>query len=322
MTCFPQQLRLTGVRAKLLDGMSLQGKRDVIGMTTGAPQLGISKSRCRFLPGAFCDNLTSEGGRFYAPKKPPGQTCISEFLRLGAAGACGTVVEPFAIRQKFPLPTIHVHYAHGCSLAEAFYQSVPGPYQQLLVGDPLCQPWADRPVVKVKGISDKSTLKGTVTVVPSATIKKTMGISTFDLFADGVQIQQCQPGGKFSLDTSLLADGEHELSVVATTNSPIETQGRWIGTVQIKNGHDAVQLTVDQSSRLSSSKQLAIKVTSTQKKVIWVMHNGRKMGRVVGGNGIVRIDNDRLGNGPMAFYGQSEGKLGIRSKSLRIELKN
>jgi len=321
-----RELRVAGVRVVLLEGKTLQGKRDIIGMTTGAPRLEFQKSRCRLLPGAFCDNFTSSGGLFYVPKKPPGQTCISEFLRLGAAGACGTVIEPYAIRQKFPLPTIHVHYARGCSLAEAFYQSVAGPYQQILVGDPLCQPWADRPVVKVHGVAEGSTIRGTIDLVPSTTTVKSSGISTFDFFVDGVRTQRCQPGGGFSLDTTTLADGQHELRVVATDDTPIETQGRWIGKISVKNGSDAVQLTVDPAGLLTGAKQLTVRVASTVQTEIAVMHNGRELGRVENGNGTVRIDTDRLGAGPITLYAQTDyaqtdTKPGLCSRPLRVVLK-
>ena len=80
------------------------------------------------------------------------QTPLSEFLRYGAAGASGTVTEPYAIAEKFPHPMLQVHYARGCTLAEAFYQSVCGPYQLLIVGDPLCRPWANIPKVTVAGL--------------------------------------------------------------------------------------------------------------------------------------------------------------------------
>ena len=60
-----------------------------------------------------------------------------EFLRHGAAGSSGTVTEPYAIQAKFPTPFIQTVYAHGYTLGEAFYQSVSGPYQLLIVGDAL-----------------------------------------------------------------------------------------------------------------------------------------------------------------------------------------
>ena len=70
--------------------------------------------------------------------KPP----LTDLIRHGAAGASGTVAEPYAIAAKFPSPFIHVHYVRGASMVEAFYQSVSGPYQLLIVGDPLCRPWS------------------------------------------------------------------------------------------------------------------------------------------------------------------------------------
>ena len=62
--------------------------------------------------------------------------------RAGAAGSSGAVAEPYALQQKFPLATLHVHYREGCSLAESFFQTVAGPYQLLVIGDPLARPYA------------------------------------------------------------------------------------------------------------------------------------------------------------------------------------
>lgn len=74
-----------------------------------------------------------------------GQTKCTQLLKAGAAGTSGTVTEPFALQSKFPTPYLYVHYAKGASLVEAFYQSVTGPYQLLIVGDPLCQPFSNAP---------------------------------------------------------------------------------------------------------------------------------------------------------------------------------
>jgi len=72
------------------------------------------------LPGAIAESLTSYGGHF----DHGGQTKLTEFLRHGAAGSSGAVQEPWSIQAKFPVPLLHAYYADGCSLAEAFYQSI------------------------------------------------------------------------------------------------------------------------------------------------------------------------------------------------------
>lgn len=231
-----REIRMAGVGAEKVTGKFLTRKNNVLGLTSGQKQLEVNNSGCNFLPGAFCDNLTSLGGVFTIPKKPPGHTCVSDFLREGAAGASGTIAEPFAIPQKFPAPVIHVHYVHGCSMAEAFYQSVQGPYQQILVGDPLCQPWANVPKVLVSGVIDGEKVAGKVEITAAAQGAGSRGIKSYELFVDGRRIQQKMGIGKFLLDTTTMQDGAHELRVVAVENSPIESQGRWIGSIAVANG--------------------------------------------------------------------------------------
>ena len=104
----------------------------------GSASFRWSSSKSTLLPGAIAEHLTSFGAHFGTP----GQTKLSEFLRYGAAGSSGTVMEPLALHQKFPNPMVHSFYAEGCSLAESYYQSVWGPYQLLVVGDGLAQPFA------------------------------------------------------------------------------------------------------------------------------------------------------------------------------------
>ena len=123
-----------------------------------------------------------------------GQTPLSEFLRYGAAGASGTVTEPYAIPDKFPSPMIQVHYARGCTLAEAFYQSVYGPYQLLIVGDPLCRPWAEIPQVSATGVEPGATVSGTLTLQPTATLAHGATVDHFELFVDGLRVGECKPG--------------------------------------------------------------------------------------------------------------------------------
>ena len=89
---------------------------------------------------------------------------------------------------------IQVHYARGCTLAEAFYQSVYGPYQLLIVGDPLCRPWADIPQVSVAGVEAGATVRGRLTLEPSVTSAGKATADRFELFVDGVRMADVQAG--------------------------------------------------------------------------------------------------------------------------------
>jgi hypothetical protein len=120
-----------GVKAQIVSGALPGGKSDVAGLMSGTPDFDWKSSGSTITPGAICENLTSFGGIFTANSS---QTPLSEFLRYGAAGSSGTVIEPYSIPAKFPHAAIQVHYARGASLAEAFYQSVRCPYQLLVVG--------------------------------------------------------------------------------------------------------------------------------------------------------------------------------------------
>ncbi len=309
-----RELGLAGVKSKVLDGRFPKDAKDIIGLTTGTTSFSIKNSGCRLLPGSLCDNLTSLGGIF---KTDAGQTCISEFIRNGAAGACGTVHEPLNYPQKFPSPFLHVHYAHGCSLAESFYQSLYAPFQQLIVGDPLCQPWATPPEVKVLDFTKKTFVSGTLTLTPTSSSK---AIRSFELFVDGVRSKRCRPGKKFSLDTTEIADGYHELRIVATEGTPIETQGRWIESILVKNGRDAVQLSIENQTQIARDGYVKVKVFSTQKNSVAIMHNGRKLAETPLGNGQSKIAIDQLGAGPIVLHAVIEGKPGLVSKPLRLKI--
>ena len=315
-----REIRLAGVRAELIPKKVLTGKTNIMGLTCGAGIFGVRNSGCKFLPGAFCDNFTSYGGIFVEPNRQLKQTCVSEFLREGAAGANGTVIEPYGIAQKFPSAGLHVHYVHGCSLAEAFYQSVKGPYQQLLVGDPLCQPWAKSPQVSVSGIREGDRIRGVVEIVPSVSTQTSSGIKSFNLYVDGTRTQRIKPGSKFVLDTKLLADGLHEIRIVAVDSSPIESQGRWIGTVIVKNGFHAIQLSVNEDQLQKELKYLQVRVVSTDSEPVVIFNNGRELGRVAQGSETMQIDLAKLGSGPVALYGQSQGDIPVRSNALKVVL--
>ncbi len=315
-----RELRALGLQAQVGNGIVPQGAGALLGLTTGAVHVRIEGSGSELAPGALVDNLTSSGGILTRVQNPKPQTRISEYMRAGAAGASGTVIEPFAVQPKFPTPALHVHYARGSSLAEAFYQSVQGPFQLLILGDPLCQPWAFIPKVSVEGVEDGTTVTGTIDIKPSAELYGKRAIARYDFYLDGRQQAPRKPGQTISLDTTKLADGYHELRVVAVDDSPVETQGRWIGGVTVANGNNQTSLTSPAGARVTGA-QVILNVNSTVDGITAVFHNNREVGRIKGRNGVVTIPVEKLGLGPVTLDARTLGKTPLRSAPLTLEIR-
>lgn len=216
-----EALNKLGVKAEALDGVLPPKKTVVAGAMVGTATFKWPESGSAILPGAFCDHLTSCAGIMTGG----GQTVLSEWLRYGAAGSAGTVTEPYNTPVKFPTPFVHVYYASGCSLAEAFYQSVRAPYQQLLVGDPLCQPWAKPPAVSLLGLTRGEAVRESRWLRPAAS--GPLAPTEFALYVDGVRRHTCKAGGRLRLDLEGLKAGEHDACIVCLAG-PLDTQGRLI----------------------------------------------------------------------------------------------
>ena len=294
------ELQLLGVAAEILVGTIPLKKDDVQGLVVGAPSFDWKASGSTIRPGAICEHFTSFGG---AMNNGARQTPLSEFLRFGAAGASGTVCEPYAVAQKFPSPMIQVHYARGCTLAESFYQSVHCPYQLLVVGDPLCRPWADIPTVSTDDIKPGATVTGQLTIRPKAVFsenaKKSASVERFELYFDAIRVSACKPGESLSLDTATLPDGHHELRIVAVGPLPIESQGRLILPVRLANHDRTIEASLVGKSPWHSDKPITISVHSPGAKVIAAFHGDRLVGRVTGEQGLIEIPADTLGAGPV-----------------------
>jgi hypothetical protein len=313
------ELRALGLNAQIGAGIVPRGQAKLLGLTTGAIHVRLPAAQASLAAGAIVDNFTSSGGVLTRVANPNPQTRISEYLRLGAAGASGTVIEPFAIAAKFPAPALQVHYARGCTLAEAYYQSVQAPFQLLVLGDPLCQPWAQIPQVTVGGVGADGYESGTIELAPSATIPGGGGVLRFELYVDGRQRGQQPEGGAFALDTTKLSDGFHELRVIAVADTPIETQGRWIGDLIVKNGADATSVTAPAGPRVAGP-QLSLQIASTVEGTTAVYHNGRELGRVTGLRGMLQVPTEKLGRGPVMVTARTVGAKRLESRPLVLEI--
>ncbi len=153
---------------------------NVIGVMGGAASMNISRYQGKLLPGAFADHLTSHAATFDLKI----QTKLTEWLQAGAAASAGTVTEPYAIWMKFPEAAVFERYLRGTTLLEALMQSVASPYQVLIVGDPLCRPWAkELKDLRIDTEWDEPYLKVEASGAPQSSMTQ------MHLFVDGKRVE-------------------------------------------------------------------------------------------------------------------------------------
>lgn len=254
------------------DGILPKGKDDVIGAVVGAQRYFWNRSGSRLLPGAIAESLTSYGGDFDNFK----QTKLSEFLRYGAAGSSGAVAEPYSIQAKFPAPSLHIHYADGSSLAEAFYQSIEAPYQLIVVGDPLARPFAHFAEIGVEESDGSTAWHDAVLIKPQAKTAAERPVHHFELWVDGQLADQVAPWDAFLWDTNEVEDGCHDVRLVAVEGTALETRSYLRLPVVVNNNHHQLKLdSIKKPVVLGSNVTLAGSAQGAQR--IEVLQGGRTL---------------------------------------------
>jgi hypothetical protein len=281
------------------------GVNDIVGAMLGQQFPSPARSRSKLLPGALVDNFTSTGG---VMNWGGGQTPITDFVIAGAAGTSGTVTEPYAIWQKFASPFLFVHYAEGCTLAEAYYQSVHSPYQLLIMGDPLCQPFAKIPAVNVEGLTPGQVVPATWSAqqVKASVVGDSKGTCDVVLFVDG-QPTNPQPSSQPS-DSQPLLPGYHELLAVATHKDDVATQGSKMVPFFVESQPKLGR--VGEAGPVELGKTFKVHAAVTGAWMIEVRHCGRAVATVLGAKGECEIDTSQLGIGPARLdaVGKVDGK--------------
>ena len=336
-TCFASvvnELRELGSPAMVQRGVMPKTPIRVAGLMCGAASLPF-KPGLVIEPGAICEHLTSYGGDL---RRGITQTPLSELIRAGASGASGTVAEPLAVASKFPLPSMHVHYRRGCSLAESFYQSIAAPYQLLIVGDPLCQPWAKRPGLRVAGwpaAADGSIQPGTMstfgfeelgipvaepaatppsdgglTITPTVTATDgATGVAYWELFVDGRLWVRLPSEKTASLPAERLGPGWHGLACVGMNPDRIESQRIQAGSIEVLQTAtgpiEPVRMEVDRSPT-PSDPRVAVSATAPGADRIVIRQNARAVATIHGDSGGAFIPADLLGRGPVRLQAVAE----------------
>ncbi len=152
----------TGIGASIVAADSIKDKKDVLFYVQGLASVVDIPSNT-FLPGAVADHLTSYGGQI----PTSGQMSAFQFIKGGATGSYGTVVEPCAFQQKFPDPSVLVpRYFGGNTLVEAYWKSVLWPAEGIFIGEPLARPFGS-------GFSSRFA-NGSLTIETTAMTPKTL----------------------------------------------------------------------------------------------------------------------------------------------------
>jgi len=163
----------------------------ILGIMAGTANLNTKRYASGLVPGAFADHLTSFAANFDTSD----QTKLTQWLDAGAAASLGTVTEPYTIWTKFPEAAFFERYLRGNTLLEAMMQSLASPYQSLLVGDPLCRPWA----AELENLELKTSWTGTTMTIQAIGVPKGSATS-MHLFVDGVRVKGDGPQWTLEVD--------------------------------------------------------------------------------------------------------------------------
>lgn len=199
--------------------------RTLSSFVTGTASIGTTIEGNTFLPGAIVDNLTSFGA---VPQNfrdtGESQVSIARWVEQGVAGVHGTVAEP--LNGCFPHRRFLVEYVLGATLAEAYLAMMPNVYwMNLVLGDPMAAPYAERPEVTVEGVTDGATLAGPTAVLARASDPGDRGIASIALYLDGEELFRFEGDG---IEVCLGADETGEdrqlLAVARAATDPMDVR--------------------------------------------------------------------------------------------------
>lgn len=315
-------LEKTRLSGRILRGELPNQSGEIAGMLITDPGFdGEEQLSTSILPGAICEQSFEVSGERERGTPP---TVPHKLIRCGAAGVCCPLAAWEAGERRRPHPFIHVHYAHGCTLAEAFYQAVSRPHQALLLGDPLCQPWAKPLRIRLEHPQPNEDISGTLTVKPRVLGGPVAArrLDHYELFVDG-QEKRSNEKDRFTLDTQCLAGGWHELRLVAVSQGPSETKSHVVLPITVTDEFGGIELEFvgDFHTPIRWGQSITVRATMKLKATIKVSCYGRQLGTISGPQGTLRIDSRQLGSGPVSLQASTKvaGKP-TYSKPLRLRV--
>ena len=152
--------------------------------------------------------------------------------------------------------------------------------------------------VRIRAIQPGQTVEGKVEIAASAETAKGQVLHGFELFVDGVRRDARRPGNAFDLDTTKLADGWHEIRVVALAG-PLLTQGRAVTSINVSNHGAEIELLETPAENVSVKDRVRIRARLENGRAMRVLQNAREVAAIEGEEGTAEIDAAKLGAGPV-----------------------
>ena len=288
----------------------------VAGIMAGAAHVNLAPAVApSFVPGAAADHLTSWAAEFHNPS----QTKLTAWINAGACGAAGTVVEPYAMWTKFPHARFFTHYGSGCTLLEAYAQSVAAPFQLYLLGDPLCAPWKPPFRIDLLPPADEDAARPGRTVVRTRILPEDARPHVdVQFFLDGAPLAAAEPGA-VALDTAALPEGWHELRAVAALRTPIRHQVFTTGRFEVYRRNRRAVLDLAPNTTLPLHRPLRIKVRAeggAQAVELW--HGLDRLADAPGADAAFELDPARVGAGPVLLEAAAVYADGARVRGAAI----
>ena len=276
----------------------------LVGLMTGRPTINLKTPQWELVPGSIADNLTSFGGVYNAD----GHTKLTEFLHAGAAMSSGAVAEPYAIAMKFPLPMMYAYYARGVTAIEAFYLSISSPYQTLIVGDPLTQPFARLPseLVDFK-VADEP--KNQVQITRRSLGVKTKGSQTvaIDISIEGKLVRSSPAVPTVNVNMPKNITGVFEFRATLRGRDRTNPRVSFTQSIRLAGTHPIPEAKVvanraEQAAKdLSSGPSVRVSLSCDGADKLELLYLGKPIAALDDEAGEVTVSTEKLGDGPLRF---------------------
>lgn len=185
--------------------------------------------------------------------------------------------------------------------AESFYASIQSPYQLLILGDPLCQPYATPPRFKLSGCKDRQSLTDKIALefLPSEEDNSCDSVQLTWLI-DGKIQTQTNFLTKLNIDVAPEDRGAYEWRFITKGPKPIET--RWEKSLWVLAGPEETHVSLDAPKRWSrkDSPVLKLKVPKIPEGTqIRLRFHWNTLEAQHDAQGQFELDPNLLGSGPI-----------------------